>query len=99
MSMGERKALLFGILGLVAVVAPLSATDRDYRLIDALKNRDVASARALLRAHIDVNAARADGSTALHWAAQWNELEVAESLIKAGANVNAQTDLGVAPMT
>ena len=39
-------------------------------LIDAVKRQDVAAVRALLDRGADVNAAEADGSTALHWAAQ-----------------------------
>jgi ankyrin repeat protein len=77
----------------------LTGAERDYRLVDALKNRDRATAEALLRSKADVNVARADGTTALHWAAQWNDVEAAGLLIKAGANVNAQTDLGIAPIT
>jgi ankyrin repeat protein len=36
-----------------------------------------------------------DGSTALHWASHWDELDTADLLIRAGADVNAATTLGV----
>jgi uncharacterized protein len=52
----------------------------------------------LLKKGADVNVAQADGSTALHWAAHWNDLETADLLIGAGANLNPQTDLGVTPL-
>jgi hypothetical protein len=36
--------------------------------------------------------------TALHWAAHWNDLEMADRLIAARANVNAADDHGVTPL-
>jgi ankyrin repeat protein len=39
-----------------------------------------------------------DGSTALHWAAYRDDLDKADQLIRAGANVNAANDLGVTPL-
>ena len=47
---------------------------------------------ALLKTPIDVNARQADGATALHWAAHWDDLQVADALIRAGARVNAAND-------
>lgn len=67
-------------------------------LVDAAKQGDAYTLRALLQKKVDVNAAAADGSTALHWASYWNDLESADLLIHAGANVNATTDLGVTPL-
>jgi ankyrin repeat protein len=37
-------------------------------IVDAAKNADGDALRALLQKKVDVNAAEADGSTALHWA-------------------------------
>ena len=47
---------------------------------------------------MDVNAAEADGTTALHWASYRDDLESAELLIRAGASVNAANDLGATPL-
>src|SRR5439155_357162 len=46
----------------------------------------------------DVNAAEADGTTALHWASYRDDIESADLLIRAGARVNTATDLGVTPL-
>ena len=54
--------------------------------------------RALLKAGRDVNAAEADGTTALHWASYRDDLESADLLIRAGAKVNAANDLGATPL-
>jgi ankyrin repeat protein len=67
-------------------------------LVDAAKSADREALRALLAEKANVNAAEADGTTALHWACYGDDLEATESLIRAGANVNAATDLGVTPL-
>jgi ankyrin repeat protein len=40
-----------------------------------------------LQQKADVNASQADGSTALHWAVHFDDLEMVQLLIGAGANV------------
>src|SRR5215471_17261351 len=66
------------------------AASTDYQLADAVKHRDGARVRALLKRHVDVNAPMPDGSTALHWAAQWDDVEVADLLLAAHAQVDAK---------
>src|SRR5256712_10460089 len=73
----------------------------DLRLIQADKNRDVESGRALLKerpARSDVNAAQGDGATALHWAAHRDDLAIADLLIRSGARANVANDLGTTPL-
>jgi ankyrin repeat protein len=67
-------------------------------LVDAAKNADRSVLLALLEEKADVNAAEADGTTALHWVCYRDDAEGAGLLIRAGANVNAATDLGVTPL-
>jgi ankyrin len=67
-------------------------------LIDAAKNADKDAVRALLQKKVDVNAAEADGTTALHWASYRDDVESADLLIRAGAKVNAANDLGATPL-
>ena len=74
------------------------AAPSDLRLIQAVKKQDVESVRALLKQHVDVNAAQGDGTTALHWAADVDNLAIADLLIRAGARVNAANDLGATPL-
>ena len=70
----------------------------DLRLVSALKNRDSAAAQMLLKQHVDVNAPDVDGMTPLHWAAHWDELELAKMLLAAGANAKATNRYGVTPL-
>ena len=82
---------------LTSAVVVMSAAD-DLRLIEAVKSGNRVSVRALLKQKIDVNAAQGDGATALHWAAYRDDLESADLLIRAGANVNQVNDLRVTPL-
>jgi len=86
----------FVLLLLLLVAADLSAAG--VRLVDAVKNGDKAAIRALVQQRVDVNAAEPDGTTALHWAARINDLQSAEMLIRAGANVKAMNRFNVAPI-
>ena len=63
-------------------------------LVDAAKNADKEALRTLLKQGANVNAAEADGTTALHWASYRDDVESADLLIRAGAKVNAANDLG-----
>ena len=47
-------------------------------LVEAIKAADRAAVRTLLGKHADVNIPEADGTTALYWAAERNDLEIAE---------------------
>ena len=54
--------------------------------------------RTLLQQKADVNAPQIDGATALHWAVYRDDLEMADLLIRAGANVKAVNREGVTPL-
>ena len=47
----------------------------------------------------DVNVRSEDGSTALLWAAHWNDLQTAELLVRAGADANAANDFRMTPLS
>ena len=55
------------------VVAQIGAVEGDRRLVQAVKTQNTQAVPALLKASVDVNLPDADGTTALHWAAHWND--------------------------
>jgi uncharacterized protein len=67
-------------------------------LIEAVKRHDRVSVNALLDRGADVSAAEGDGSTALHWAAQGDDLEMLGVLLDAGASPRAATRFAVTPL-
>ena len=84
--MGRSKRCCVAVLWLAAAV-PVLAQSADSRLIDAVARDDVAMVRTLLTSRVDVNAAAADGATALHRAAQRDNAEIAGLLLAAGAKL------------
>ena len=86
-------SVLAGLLvwGSVSVTA-------DTSLIGAVKSLDRPAVRALLQKRADVNAAEADGTTALYWAAERDDLEMVDLLIAAKADPNAKTRYGFSPL-
>jgi len=66
---------------------------------NAAEKRDMTTLRELVRQRGDINATQPDGTTALHWAAHWNDLEAVNLLIKAGANVKAANRYGATPLS
>jgi len=90
------RNLARGFLPLLLVARVVAVSD--HPLADAAEAQNDAAVARLLREHVDVNAAQGDGSTALHWAVQWNNREMAALLVAAGASVNVATDQGVTPI-
>jgi ankyrin repeat protein len=76
----------------------LALAANDSRLVAAVERRDARGVRDLLQQRVDVNSRQADGTTAIAWAAHWNDLEIADLLIAAGADINAADDRGVTPL-
>src|SRR5690606_24635020 len=84
------------LTALAAASAP--ASEQLPRLVAAAKSNDHGAAMALVDEKTDVSAAEPDGTTALHWAARYDDLELAARLLKAGANPKAHNRYGVTPM-
>jgi uncharacterized protein len=80
------------LLAVVLLVGALLPTER--ALLEAARDGDVETVRGLIAAGVDVNAAAGDGMTALHWAAERRDVELAELLIHAGARVDAAVRIG-----
>jgi ankyrin repeat protein len=71
----------------------------DSPLADAVQHSDQARIQSLLAKQFDVNAPKADGMTALHWAAQNNDTDTARLLLKAGADAKATNRYGITALS
>lgn len=97
--MKPRRGELFAAFALLALGhAGFNSADASS-LADAAEKSDRASIRALIKQRADVNAAHADGMTALHWAAHRDDLETARILVQAGADVTVTNRYGVTPLS
>ena len=83
------------LLAIMLSGVSLNATDF---LIDAVRLADHQRLETLLSKKVNVDAAEADGMTALHVAALRDDTESARLLLEARANASAKTDYGVTPL-
>jgi ankyrin repeat protein len=88
------RRLALNLIGALCLSAMVGAAPSTSPVADAAMRGDVTAIRALLKDGADVNAARGDGMSALHWAAERNNAELADMLVYAGANVAAVTRIG-----
>ena len=83
---------------LLLAMAGLAAAAQDTRLLDAARAADSKRVIALLEQGVSANARQADGATALHWAAHWDDAAMADALVRAGAAVDAANEFGATPL-
>ena len=88
-----KRPLKFTALILLSLVSACSTGGQmgsNEEILAAVKSDNTQEVTRLLAAGADVNARGLDGAMPLHTAAIENRKEVAELLIRAGANVNAK---------
>ena len=71
----------------------------DLELVNAAEHNDIPRLSLLIDQVSDVNAAEADGTTALHWATHNGNLDMIQALLDAGADVNTKNRYDVAPLS
>ena len=70
------------------------------QIADAVEHRDNEALRSLLKQKTtNVNATQPDGTTALQWAAHWNDLEAVNLLLTAGADPKVANRYGATPLS
>jgi ankyrin repeat protein len=85
-------------LAALFLTAPSARAQNAPDLISAVRRSNVAAVRAWLATH-EATVTQPDGSTALHWAANLDNLEIAGLLLAHGAAVDAATDFGITPLS
>jgi ankyrin repeat protein len=91
------RLFLTGLL-VVAAVGVAAAAPPKSEVADAAMRGDKAAVRTLLQQKADVNAQQIDGTSALHWAVEANDLELAGILLTAGAKPMTANRAGATPM-
>ena len=86
------------VAAVVSMLGSTMAAEADLRLVDAAAQQDAQAVRELLSEGVDVNEPRADGATAMLWAAHWDDRAMVELLLAAGADADAANDYGVTPL-
>ncbi len=89
-----RKTQRLYVCGTIGVAAISLAAAVNAPLSDATMARNAEAVRSLLEEGADVNASQGDGMTALHWAAEHGDVEMAMMLLDAGADLEMATRLG-----
>jgi ankyrin repeat protein len=83
----------------ILLLSGFAAIAASSPVADAVEKRDIATLQGLLKQHAAVNAAQPDGTTALHWAAHWNDAEAVSLLLQAGADAKAANRYGATPLS
>jgi len=84
---------------ILAIALPSIGAAAGADAADAAQRKDLAALRALVQRRADVNAAQPDGTTALHWAATWNNEDAVSLLLRAGADAKARNRYGATPLS
>ncbi len=92
--MNMRAMLLAGLLGSTFLAGAAFAAENILTLQSAAKEGNRAAVQSLLNSPVKPNVAGAEGSAALVWAASRNDVEMADMLLRAGANAKGANEFG-----
>ena len=95
---GAVGAFLVVLIALTTWTSAQSAAQSNARLAEIVRSGDSATALELLKKGTKGHAAEPDGTTALHWAVQHDDIRLVRTLLSAGAQVRAANRYGVTPL-
>ena len=93
------NALASAVIAALLSNAALAVDGKEQQLLQLASTGNMAGAMALLSSKTDVNQSQADGTTALHWAVYYSDVELVKRLIKQGADAKAKNEFGATPMS
>ena len=82
----------------IALWLPFSVVAADASLVSLVEQKQFDAAVSRIESGEDVNRASVDGTTALHWAAYYGNLEMAQRLLRAEADPDTVNDYGSTPL-
>ncbi|MET0215986.1 MAG: ankyrin repeat domain-containing protein, partial [Vicinamibacterales bacterium] len=94
----KSRHVLWSALTCVVVFAAAVRAAGPPTIVDVAKAGNVEAVRTFLKQPKAANVATKDGTTALHWATDLDNLAMAQALVRAGANVKVTNRYGVTPM-
>ncbi len=92
MNIARYRSLVFA--GVFAAAFAVTQASAPAPIADAAERGDMTTVQDLLRRHADVNAAQADGMTALHWSALNGDVKTLDVLLAAKATTDPLTRIG-----
>jgi ankyrin repeat protein len=97
-AMVKRVKQLSATLVMLVAAAAGEAAAADESLVGLAEQKQFDRAIALVDAGADVSRTTADGTTALHWAAYYGNLDLARRLLRAEADADVRNDYGSTPL-
>jgi uncharacterized protein len=94
----HRYAIRLSVSLVLLAALTLNAAAPELSLLEAVKAGDAKTARSLLARKVDVNKPEADGTTALHWAVENDDLDLTTALLQAGAKAQVANRHGITPL-
>ena len=95
----KRAGLLqSGVLLTLLIIGAYTNAATYQNPAEAARAQDWNALGAMLRSGTAVDVTLADGSTALAWTVHWNNIQMTEDLLKAGANPDKGNDFGIGPL-
>ena len=94
-----RKEPRTVFLIVAAAIAGQATAWAQMPLVEAARAGDSVAVIAMIDGGVDVSAAEADGTTALHWAVNHDDARLVRRLVEAGAGAAASNDFMATPMS
>ena len=95
---GLASVLFLAPIPAVAQLARSPVAAQDVSLVDAVRSGDRETITRLLESGLSASSAEPDGTAALHWASQQDDLSTVKLLLAFGAEVDARNRYGVTPL-